>query len=213
MKARAPKKSRNESWAKRYGDRVRLSLLSAFIILNIGTVLFMNIPPDFGETLSRTIDERLPWNAALGLHYCGWRIGQYAHLVGLDNRWTMFAHNSHFNWWYVVKAQYADSTVVALPLAGQGPRTFWQRNLFDFREAKISLNLYQNILPRKAYAFYLRREYPTHGDSPIVSITWELNNQSILDSIDSGLRGSHMDPTITTRLLNRFDYTPQGDLQ
>jgi hypothetical protein len=203
----------NESLRRLYGDRLRNALLSVFIILNLGTVLFMNISPDASEKLGRMIDERLPWNAAYPLHYYGWRIGQYAHLVGLDNRWTMFAHNSRFNWWYVVKAQYADSTVVDLPLFGQGPRTFWQRNLFDFREAKLSLNLYQNILNRKSYSYYLRRQYSTHRDSPITSIIWELHYQDIVNPVESALHGSHLDPTITTRLLNRFDFTPQGDLQ
>ncbi len=125
----------------------------------------------------------------------------------------MFAHNSRFNWWYVVKAEYADSTVVDLPLPGQRPGTFWQRNLFDFREAKLNLNLYPNILPRKAYSFYLRRQYPTHGDFPLTSIIWELHYQYILDPMDSALHRSHLDPNVTTRLLNQFDYTPQGELQ
>jgi hypothetical protein len=100
-----------------------------------------------------------------------------------------------------------------LPLFGQGPRTFWQRNLFDFREAKLSLNLYQNILNRKSYSYYLRRQYSTHRDSPITSIIWELHYQDIVNPVESALHGSHLDPTITTRLLNRFDFTPQGDLQ
>ena len=123
----------------------------------------------------------------------------------------MFAHNSHFNWWYVVKAQYADDAIVVLSMPDHGPRTFWQRNFFDFREAKLDLNIYSSILGRNAYSSYLRRQYPLHGDAPLTSITWELQYQNILDPMEARARGSHLEPTTSTQLLNRFDYTVEGD--
>ena len=104
---------------------LRKAFLSAFIILNIFTVLFMNRPE--------------------------WLIMHYAHLVGLDNRWIMFSRLPRFNWWYVFKAKYSDGTEVVLPLPRQSNRALLER-YFDFREAKFHLNIYNNPSAREAYA-------------------------------------------------------------
>jgi hypothetical protein len=85
---------------------------------------------------------------------------RYANALGLDNRWEMFGRLSRYDWRLRVEALDADGRARLLPLPLQGERTLAQRAFFDFRDAKLYLNLYGNAPLRAAYAAALCRRFP-----------------------------------------------------
>ncbi len=195
-------------------------LISAFIILNLATVGYVNRPAWLSEAWDNTVNALpapIPW-----LKKKGELIPRmYGHVTGLDRYWDMFSNLPRFNWWYVIKAEYADGTTVLLPLPRQSERTFLQRHFFDFKEAKFELNIYPRAGPpqseevlryRKAYAYYLARQYPTHNGAPIRAILWEVRTQRLLPAIQAELAGTHLDPEVALLVLDDFriaaDSTP-----
>ena len=189
---------------------VQHGLISMFILLNVATVFFMNRPLWLSQRASHLLSTSLSPMGAYRVRFCGWLMMWYAHVTGLDNRWQMFSHNSRFNWWYVINARYADSTTVVLPLPRQSPRTFWQRTLFDHKEAKFHLNIYGDPSARERYARYLCRQYPVHEGSPITGIIWELHHQMILNPKEAAVRGTHLEPNSYGRVLNTFPCPGHG---
>ena len=169
-------------------------LISIFAVLNVSTILYTNQPLWLIRDTDFWITQHFsPWEAyryRLNESY----VKQYAHSAGLDNQWQMFGHQSRFNWWFVIKAVYADSKIVILPLPLQSQRTFSQRTFFDFKEAKYHLNLYGSPALREAYAHYLCRTYPTHDGSPIQSVIFELQYQNLLTPEEARRRHTHLEP-------------------
>lgn len=178
------------------------AFISAFIILNLFTILFSNWPIRLIDAANKVLDKQIPPSLAYQIRRGGWLIQQYAHLVGLDNRWTMFAHNSRFNWWDVLKAQYADGDTVVLPLPLQSRRALWEQTLIDFKEVKFHLNIYNNAAARRRYARYLCRAYPRRNGSPVTAIMWELHWQNILSPSDAATRGTPFEPARYFQVLD-----------
>ena len=175
-------------------------LLSCFICLNLGTVLWMNCPFSIEAKVNEVLRSL---RSGKLLSFATWADQRYAHAVGLDNRWTMFGHQSRFNWWYFIKGRYHDGSTIVLPVEGQTDRTFWERNFFDFKEAKYRLNIYQSKTGRQGYAQYLCRQFPTNEGSPIQSIEIELHSQPIAPREVAELTGSHRSSDVTVRLSDR----------
>ncbi len=158
-------------------------ILSGFVVLNLATVGWINMPDTVGKTLSQWLDTSSSPTTSYRMKYIGWRWQQYAHIVGLDNRWQMFGRQSRFNWWYDIRAVYSDGRhecSVLLPLPNQSARSISQRMLFDLKERKFELNLYPNTLAREAYSRYLARQFPFHNGMPIQTIRWHLGTEGIL---------------------------------
>ena len=187
-------------------------LISAFIILNLFTILFSNHPFQLAAAANKAL-EALPPMAAYRIRWSGWLIMQYAHLVGLDNRWTMFAHNSRFNWWDVIKARYADGAMVALPLPLQIRRTFWEQTLTDFKEVKFHLSIYNDAAAKRRYARYLCRAYPRSEGSLVTAIVWERHYQNILNPSDAATRGTPFEPTRHVQVLDTIPCAAEAQLR
>lgn len=170
---------------------LRKSLISAFAALNVGTVVYIHAPERLTDRYERNLYAELPSHPQLAyrLRQAQWLVRRYAHLVGLDNRWLMFTTLHRFNWWYLIKARYADSALVVLSLPRQSPRTFWQRHFFDFREAKFHLNIYSDPAGRVAYARHLCRRFPDHDGARVQSIVIELHHRLILPPAEARRRG------------------------
>lgn len=96
-----------------------------------------------------------------------------------------------------------------LPLPLQSDRSFWERALFDFKETKFHHTLYTRPTAREAYAHYLARQYPEYEGVPISSITIDLSWQQILPREEAARRGTHLDSTITTQVLQTVDFGSQ----
>lgn len=184
-------------------------LISIFCVLNIVAVLFSNRPTFTSVACEKFIDSCLNKTAAYNIRYLAWyfksKIQMYAYLAGLGNHWIMFGYQNHFNWWYRIYAKYGSSQKILLPLPRQSKRTFWQWYLFDFKEAKFHHNIYADAAARESYAKYLCRQFPTHNNSPIKSIEYELYWQQILEPKIVRETGKYLDSRINMQLLNTFN--------
>jgi hypothetical protein len=195
-------------------SRWKRCLISCFVLLNLSTVIWVNLPEPLTDEKSKWIDHRLNPYQAYRVRYAAWRWQQYAHYVGLDNRWQMFGRQSRFNWWYDIRAIYSDSLneeSVLLPLPNQSARSFAERYLFDLKERKFELNIYRNPVAREAYSRYLARQFPTHHGLPIRSIRWHLGTQRILPPNEAVAKQKLHDDHANIRFLNDFkiDNSPQ----
>jgi hypothetical protein len=130
----------------------------------------------------------------------------YAHITGLDPTWQMFGAVPRLDWWYVIKARYADGRTVVLPLPLQSDRTLWERTMADFKEAKFHLNMYNDRATRQAYAIYLARVYREDHGAPLEEIIWELHYQSLEPISETRRLGSHLEPYSHSRVLDTFTY-------
>jgi len=186
-------------------DSLKKGIISCFVVLNFGAVLFMNRPTAITQGEEKVLETLDPDRAYL-LRYGRWMLQYYAFITGLNNQWQMFGHQSRYNWWYVIKAKYGDGEPRVLPLPLQSERTFLQSVFVDFKETKFHLNLYPRPWAREAYAYYLARQYPVHEGVPISSIIFELHWQAILPREEASMTGVHLDPNITTQVIQTVDF-------
>jgi hypothetical protein len=181
-------------------------LLSAFVVLNLGTVLWMNRPGSLVRAWDRALAAS-PSPAAAGLlRQADYVDRNYAHVAGLDPTWQMFGGLSRFDWWFVIKARYAGGKEVVLPLPLQSDRTPWERTMADFKEVKYHLNMYGDRPTRKAYSIYLARLYPEHDGAPVRQIVWELHYQNFRPMDETRRLGSHLEPASHYVVLDTFTY-------
>ncbi|MEQ1830458.1 MAG: hypothetical protein ABL921_31155, partial [Pirellula sp.] len=187
--------------------------LSSFVVLNLTTVLFINLPASMHKECCLWINEHFSqWNT-YRIRYASWRWQQYAHLTGLNNRWQMFGYQSRFNWWYDIRAIYSDGdqeTSVLLPLPNQSPRTLLERYVFDLKERKFELNIYASEIARERYSRYLMRVYSTHQGLPIQSVRWHLCTQNILPPDQAMAEQRLHVEQADVRLLNQFEVNCQS---
>jgi len=181
--------------------RFKKRIVSIFVVFSLFTVLYMNRPGVFA------LSPDAPYPVLLG----DWFVQEYAFLAGLNNQWQMFGRQSRFNWWYVIKARYADGTDQVLPLPLQSDRSFLQSALFDFKEIKLQLNLYPRPEAREAYAYYLARQYPSRNGQPIVWIIYELQWQMLMPREEASRTGTHVYPQISSQLLQTVDVSRVGE--
>ena len=134
-------------------------------------------------------------------------VAAVADKAGLDTRWIMFGTIPRPHWHYVIKARYAGGEEVLLPLPLQGDRSFLERHLFDFKDAKIHTNLFRARPWRRAYAHYLAHRFPERGGRPVEAVVYELWIQEIVDPGEAERRGTHKlgEP----RLARREEFRPR----
>lgn len=180
---------------------IRKIVLSAFCVLNIGTVVFMNLPAAVTEAETRAL-LLLPPRAAYGIRWAELQVRRWAYVAGLDNTWTLFSQLPRFDWWYVIKARYPDGSEELLPLPRQSERPFLYRNFFDHKEAKFHLNIYPHAHMRWSYARYLCRVIRATRPTPAAAIVFELHWQQILERREALALGTHLEPESHGRLLD-----------
>ncbi len=185
-------------------EKIKKTIISTFVVLNIFAVILLNRPPEFIDYINKKIINLNHPKLAAKLDYYSWLVYQYAHIVGLDNRWKMFGKQSRFNWWYLIYGKYEESEKILLPLPPQMPRTFVEDLFIDFKEIKFYLNMYLDQNARETYARYLCRKYPEHNGLPIQSIIYDLYYQGILPPQEARLKGSYIDPHVYNYQLNEF---------
>lgn len=171
---------------------VRKLLISAFCVLNVSAVLVMNQPEAVARAKEQWLSAHLTPVASYRVRWTEWLVKRWAHLAGLDNRWTMFSTVHRFDWWYRIKAiRPAGPELLPLPL--QSERSLVQRAFVDHKEAKIHLNMYGNPEWRRAYGRYLCRQLAAAGD-PAGFVVFELDHQMILDRGAARATGTHVEP-------------------
>lgn len=177
------------------GMTLREWVLSAFIVINLGTVMFMNRPRIIRDAFEG-MGKRTSYPAYL--------IKSYAHAVGLDNEWQMFGRQSRFDWWYTINGLYSDGQRAKLPLPNQSQRSFIQNYFFDYKEGKYMLNLYGLEELRLRYAHYLCRQYPMKDGAALEGIEFELTTQQFYTMKEAGEHNTHLNGPRNTQTLNRF---------
>jgi hypothetical protein len=186
-------------------ERVRKLAISGFVCLSLASVLLMNQPPAFLVQEENLLGALRP-DLAYAARTARWLVEEYAFYAGLNNRWQMFGRQSRFNWWYVVEATYGNGAPVRLPLPGQSDRSLWQAALFDFKETKFNLNLYNDPAAREAYARYLARAYPQRDGQRISTITFELYWQGIRPREEASRTAAYLDPVVSSRILQTIRF-------
>ncbi|NJK59035.1 MAG: hypothetical protein HC918_00415 [Oscillatoriales cyanobacterium SM2_1_8] len=126
----------------------------AFLSLFILWVLWVQIAPNIEMPLTYLpLQEGVTvYNqVAATVNRVLWLGHRAAWLAGLTGKWRMFAPVDRFNWrMEFVGIDAAGNEMVVRPAYPQ--RTFWERNLFDFRNQKLELNIYSNEPLRQAFA-------------------------------------------------------------
>ena len=188
-------------------------LISLFILLNISTVIYINRPVPLKEIQGSKLKEILHSSS---LDYMtsvtGLFFRSYGELVGLGTRWLMFILQDRYNWFYLIKAKYNDSSEVLLPIPRQGTRTFVERNFFDFKDAKFQYNFNYRPYVKEHYASYLCRKYPVHNGTRIKSIVFEFYKQNILKPKEADKRKRYLEPIIRKETLGVFNCN-SGDIK
>ena len=189
-----------------FPKRLRRLLISLFAVINVATVLVVNrTDPVISAADKYVLQYLLPpvfHNQKIRNFFI-----YYAAYTGLDPRWTMFGRTQIYDWWHVIKAEYANSKVVVLPIPTQTSRTFMQRAFFDYKEIKFHVNIHESIPGQKAYASYLCRQYPIYDGLPIQSIIMEVHWQTRRDPYEAKIQGYHIMPGTSNRLIGAYPCT------
>jgi hypothetical protein len=154
-------------------------LAALFIAVHLFVILFMNRTPEMIIAADGWLTDNLSPQDAYTFRRAGWMVQQYAYAVGLDNRWIMFGRQSRFNWRFLFSGVHADGTASLLPLPRQGPRSFFERNFLDFREAKFHLNIYSSPELIEAYGRHLCRAHPAAGGAAVQAVRIELEHHML----------------------------------
>lgn len=185
-------------------------LRSAFIVLNLATLAYVNLPPGV-----RDAGERAVWDlpavtrgavrvaAALGRVYAG--------LSGQNNTWGLFVHIPRVATRTAVRAEYADGTVVTLPLPLQSERTFWRRRFFDLKETRLLRSQETSAEVRHACADFLCRRYPEHDGSPVRAVAWYGESLNILPPREAEAAGTHLGPPVWAGVIERVPCRPAAE--
>ncbi len=172
---------------------MRKVFLLLFFALNLLAALIANRPKWF-ETPSYTVNQVL------------WQLRRYAHWTGTDARWEMFSYMYRDDWKLVFKARSrgAEDEMV-LPLALQSPRSFLEDWLFDFKEAKIRLNIYSDKNHRERYQRFLCRNWNNSNTDQLAYVACDLESQPLLPRSLARAMNQHRVGHIK---ITRFDETP-----
>jgi len=164
-------------------SQAKKALLSLFILWVLWVQVAPNIevpltylPLQEGVTVYNRVAAAVNRGVWLG-HRAAW-------LAGLTGKWRMFAPVDRFNWrMEFVGIDGAGTETVLRPAYPQ--RTFWERNLFDFRNQKLELNIYGNEPLRREFARSFCR-----ADTQKVRV--DLLSRNILSPQEARARGQYL---------------------
>lgn len=161
-----------------------------FIILNLFAIVHANRSEWFRVSSE---EPAAPGNSSILPPKVRYYLSRYSHIVGLDNRWEMFSYMYRTDWQFVFKGKYkTDSEEVVLPMSGQSKRNFFDHWLFDFREAKLKLNIYGIPEARQLYALQLCKQFSKPANRSLEYIACDLVSYPIVPR-DTALRtGTHL---------------------
>ena len=182
---------------------LRKKIISAYIILNFATVVWVN-SAQWRYWARSELSGKIPPYIERILDTAGVIFQRYSALTGLYGVWEMFNYADRSQFMIFVKAEYANSATWVLPIAWQSERTFWQEKLFDVKSGKFFVNMaaLQNV--RRVFAFYLCRTFSSHNGSPIRKIIFEQNVQRVRNPKEAMEKGYHLDPEVSTSVKDIF---------
>lgn len=186
---------------------LRKWLLSAFIILNLATLTYVNLPPGVRNAGERVV-RKMPTGTYSAVRLLGGLGRMYAAHTGQNNDGHLFVTIPRTTIRTVVKAEYADGTVVTLPLPLQSERTFWQRHYFDLKETRLLQTQERDAAVRHALADYLCRHYPEHGGAPVRAVIWHARAHDLLPPREAELAGTHLGEPARAGVIERVPCRP-----
>ena len=144
-------------------------LVALFVFWSLGVMLLYNL--DFSPQSGAFAPMGEAWEIAsrqfpLVERFGFWTFSYLPWLVGLNNRWQMFAGVDRGNWYLTVSAIGDDGTSWLLPLPHQERRSVWEQILVDYREDKFQAHVSHDFHAQNLWAQYLCRSYAT-ADTPI----------------------------------------------
>ena len=183
-------------------------LLSAVSFAVLGTVVWCNVPDAAQQFVFRQADENLSPMAAYRIRLAEWSVAWAAHVGGLDNKWQMYGGQSRFNWRYIITAHYGEGSQtvdLVLPIPRQSERTWFQRTIADFKEAKFLLNIYNDSIARESYARYLARQFPIYDGRPVTTVSYTMGATYILPPLVAVQEQQLLEPETQYEVINVFD--------
>ncbi len=166
--------------------------ISIFILMHLVVWGWRHSPAWSDRIYWNRVDHSLPATTAEELKRLPFYLNWYAHKVGMDNRWEMYSSVWRSDWTIIAIGIDADGQRVLLPEPLQSPRTWFQHQIVDFREAKYQIHLTRWPSEQQGYVNYLLRRYPSHNGVAIKSIILELRWRPYVESTYEAQRtGSH----------------------
>jgi hypothetical protein len=162
-------------------QRTLLNLATCLILMTIG---WCNLPDEVPRSVIAGLEQNCSPQMAHRIRWGEWVWKWGAHLAGFDNKWQMYGLQSRFNWHYQIIATYGEGDQQVdrlLPLPRQSERTYWQRAIVDFKEAKFHLNIYNDPLARETYAHYLAHQFPEFNGQRLKRIRYAVKQQQLLE--------------------------------
>lgn len=141
--------------------------INIFIMVSIWVMVGANMrlepiqifPEWFPASHSRHPVARLNWY----IQYADWIVIKTGWLVGIRTAWLMFSRIDMNNWYMHIVGIDAEDREIPLPLRTETKRSFFERNVIDFREYKIHHNLYGSAPGRTLFVEHICRYYRNRG--------------------------------------------------
>ena len=179
--------------------RLRHLVVTAFILTTLWVMVSTNlrlgaprIPGSLYPSRLSYVVNRINWAFA----YADWAVQNAGRLVGVRNLWRMFSPPDRLNWYMTFSGVYEDGREEILPLPHQIPRSFLQRNLIDFREAKYMLNIRALTKPAEHYyEQYLCRTLQDHR-SRLVAVSLVMRTQDMRSPQEAREQGTFLAPDV-----------------
>lgn len=186
-------------------QRILLNLATCLVLMTIG---WCNLPDEVPRSVIAGLEQNCSPQMAHRIRWGEWVWKWGAHLAGFDNKWQMYGLQSRFNWHYQIIATYGEGDQQVdrlLPLPRQSERTYWQRAIVDFKEAKFHLNIYNDPLARETYAHYLARQFPEFNGQRLKRIRYDLKYQYILPPLVAVKQQQLLEDWVQTDTVSNFD--------
>jgi hypothetical protein len=171
--------------------RFKKTFILLWIAINIVAVLMMNEAFFKWDRWHSFRDRHWDSRAVKALDSVLFSMSWYAYLTGLDQRYSMFSQLHRMFTWYEIKAHLEDGELVLLPIEVQSSRSFFQRHFVDHKAGKFHLNMYFDGFARKAYSFYLCREFHEIFVHPVDHIEFEQHYRLFASREEALATGTH----------------------
>jgi hypothetical protein len=181
----------------------RKGLISLFCVLNLGAVLYANVPAGLATRAQRAVAGLDPQGQACA-GCAAWLLGRWAHLTGLGARWQLFGPLPSRDYTLSLTARWPDGTTSRLPTSP------WRRTgllsvLTEHKQDKIDLNLAWNAATRDAWGRSVCRWLAaTTGRAP-AAVAFTMETRAIVPRAQAAATGVVHGPPDPTQELAVVD--------
>ena len=116
---------------------------------------------------------------------------RFTGFVGMSSQWRMFSVVDRFSWRLEIVAIHENNTTQTLPMFVEEEKSFFDKQLIDFREGKLHQKLLNYPDARYHYSDYLCRTYQDK-DNPIQAIRYDFFWRQILPPGQAAIRQQYL---------------------